>query len=438
MIGNQNASNLVEIKHSNFIQNLGTQGVAIKSSNILLKLIHCNIISNIALTQGGGLYIQLKSKKIIISKTVIIYNKAQEGGGGIYYDQDNNLSTKTSVQTFIFFNQAEVYGNNLVENPSYLSLYINQKAMSAVESTMNNISTSILKISPYLVMEQGIKKQTEILMIPSTQVIDTYQIFFVNKAIYLTYIKSLNIYFKNSKGEILQNMYNSTCEVADFIVTKGKEEKQQSTSIQHLQYNIENNNFELNTLSFRLDPYQKETRSLEIQIFCKAQQSQNGLNYIIKATSFKCQLGEFYIEEGCQTCKSNQGFYSVTYDAIKCSIFDKTKFQNVTSNMINLQKGYWRPNYLSDATEECYKNTEFCLGGWQVGDSTCSQGHIGALCEMCDLYNIKGEGQFFRNQQNQNCVSCLNEESSILPFLFALFQQKILLSLELYYQFPYH
>ncbi|CAD8202686.1 unnamed protein product [Paramecium octaurelia] len=430
IIGNQNASNVLEIKNSNFISNLGTQGVAIKSSDVLLKLFQCNIISNIALSQGGGLYLQLNTKKFFISKTIIIYNKAQEGGG-IYYDLDNDLSIKTQVQTFIYFNQAEVYGNNLVETPSYLSLYLNSKAMVAIESRMNNISTSTLRINPYVVMEQGNKKQTEMLMIPSTQVIDTYQLFYVNKTQYLTYINSLNIYFKNSKGELLHNIYNSTCVVSDYTVTKGKDEKQKSSSNQLLQFQTENNSFELTTLSFRLDPYQKDSSHLEIQIFCKTQKSQNGLNYIINAKSFKCQLGEFYIEEGCQTCKSSQGFYSVTYDTIKCSVFDKTKFQNVTSNMINLQKGYWRPNYLSDATEECYKNTEFCLGGWQVGDSTCSQGHIGALCEMCDLYNIRGQGQFFRNQQNQSCFSCSNEESSILPFIFALIQAILSISLSL-------
>ncbi|CAD8151291.1 unnamed protein product [Paramecium octaurelia] len=430
IIGNQNASNLFEVKNSHFISNLGTQGVAIKSSDIILKIKKCKIISNIALSQGGGLYLQLNSKKFYISETIIIDNKAQQGGG-IYYEQDNDLSMKTQDQTFIYFNQAELYGNNLVENPSYLQLYINSKAMNAIEQKINNISTSILKMSPYIVMEQGITKYTEMLMLPSTQVIDTYQIFFLNEATFLTYIKTLKIVFKNSKGEVLHNNYNSTCEVSDYIVTKETGEKQKSSLIQHLLYQTSDNNFELNTLVFRLDPYKQENRHLEIQIFCKTQNSQNGLNYIINAKSFKCQLGEFYIEDGCQICKFSQGFYSVTYDAIKCSIFDKTKFQTVTSNMINLKKGFWRPNHLSDATEECYKNAEFCQGGWEVGDSICIKGHIGALCEMCDLYNIRGEGQYIRSQQNSQCVSCSNEQSSIFPFIFTLFQALLSLTLSL-------
>lgn len=65
--------------------------------------------------------------------------------------------------------------------------------------------------------------------------------------------------------------------------------------------------------------------------------------------------------------------------------------------MINLYEGYWRPNYLSDYTESCYKNPKFCNGGWVVGDNSCSLGHKGALCEMCDIYNERGDGKFFKS-----------------------------------------
>ena len=33
-----------------------------------------------------------------------------------------------------------------------------------------------------------------------------------------------------------------------------------------------------------------------------------------------------------------------------------------------------------------------CLGGWSTGDKSCLKGHIGALCEQCDIYNIRGDG----------------------------------------------
>lgn len=44
--------------------------------------------------------------------------------------------------------------------------------------------------------------------------------------------------------------------------------------------------------------------------------------------------------------------------------------------------------------ENCRNLEENCLGGWDSGDSSCFNGHIGALCEQCDLYNIRGDGPF--------------------------------------------
>lgn len=32
---------------------------------------------------------------------------------------------------------------------------------------------------------------------------------------------------------------------------------------------------------------------------------------------------------------------------------------------------------------------EACLGGEETGNDLCVVGHIGALCESCDLYQVK-------------------------------------------------
>ena len=39
------------------------------------------------------------------------------------------------------------------------------------------------------------------------------------------------------------------------------------------------------------------------------------------------------------------------------------------------------------------------------GDLSCLKGHIGALCEECDLYAIKEEGPFSTSSK-YSCVSC--------------------------------
>ncbi|CAD8140549.1 unnamed protein product [Paramecium octaurelia] len=130
-----------------------------------------------------------------------------------------------------------------------------------------------------------------------------------------------------------------------------------------------------------------------------------------------CQLGEFYIYAGCQICQPLQGFYSVTYNTTKCSIFDKNKFDAITSNKIQLKPGFWRPNQISDYVELCFKNPTYCEGGWKYGNELCSQGHIGGLCEECDRYDIRGAGQFFKDQKQLECKQCLEFSGLLLTFL---------------------
>ena len=44
--------------------------------------------------------------------------------------------------------------------------------------------------------------------------------------------------------------------------------------------------------------------------------------------------------------------------------------------------------------DNCYHLKDNCIGGWGTGDKLCALGHVGALCEQCDLYNINGYGSF--------------------------------------------
>lgn len=41
----------------------------------------------------------------------------------------------------------------------------------------------------------------------------------------------------------------------------------------------------------------------------------------------------------------------------------------------------------------------------EVGNDICSLGHVGALCETCDLYNIRGNGTYAITG-NLDCADC--------------------------------
>ena len=52
-----------------------------------------------------------------------------------------------------------------------------------------------------------------------------------------------------------------------------------------------------------------------------------------------------------------------------------------------------------------------CLGGWKEGDNSCYKGHIGALCEECDLYDLRGEGHYSTSTK-YSCGSCTEKDKN--------------------------
>lgn len=65
----------------------------------------------------------------------------------------------------------------------------------------------------------------------------------------------------------------------------------------------------------------------------------------------------------------------------------------------------------------------------EVGNDICSFGHVGALCEACDLYNVRGNGSFAVTG-NLDCADCSNLLApniviillvSLLSIIFILF-----------------
>ncbi|CAD8156187.1 unnamed protein product [Paramecium octaurelia] len=420
----------ISISNSNFLFNNGSQGIGITAQKTNLILKRCKILNNSAETFGGGLYMQVQSSAFNINKSIIIGNKARIGGG-IYLEDDCKLNSNNFLESLLFFNSAEVYGNNLKEIPNHLAFFVNYIQSPTESVFLNNEQTNKLNLKTYRMVEQGIEIFAKDLLIPSNQILQTYQIFDIHNSNYKPYIKDISLHFENSRNEKMHNLANSSCEVKDKIIAKDFQELADRSNYQTLDFDNENSSFPFGSLSFSLDPYQQNYSHLQIEISCQLQESSKILTYLLYAKSLKCQLGEFYVDNGCQLCQSNQGYYSVIYDATKCSIFDKEKYSDITSNMIKLLPGFWRPNNFSDYVEPCFKNPLFCLGGWQVSHNTCQLGHIGALCEECDIYNIRGHGSYFKNQWDENCLKCEFQWSNTLPILIGCLWTFISISMSL-------
>ncbi len=52
--------------------------------------------------------------------------------------------------------------------------------------------------------------------------------------------------------------------------------------------------------------------------------------------------------------------------------------------------------------ENCVNLKENCIGGVEFGDNSCYKGHIGPLCEPCDIYALKWEERW----SNSDRFSC--------------------------------
>ncbi|CAD8183813.1 unnamed protein product [Paramecium pentaurelia] len=139
-----------------------------------------NDFQHCQLQKRGDLF-ETESDQFIIKNSIIVGNKAKEGGG-IYFSGDSNLNQHKFIQTYLFCNYASDYANNVVESPTHLALLINSLEMKADNVQFQKIQTNILKIFPYLTIEQEVKIKTAYLMIPSGQAIQVYSIFIPRKS----------------------------------------------------------------------------------------------------------------------------------------------------------------------------------------------------------------------------------------------------------------
>ncbi|CAD8137799.1 unnamed protein product [Paramecium octaurelia] len=404
-----NQSNLLTIKQSEFILNKGQNGVAINAQNLRIVMNKCRFFNNSASNFGGAIYLLQNNEYFLFNQTLISNNKAKEAGG-LYLQGNSSLNQSNFINSLLSLNKADLYSNNLQAIPVSLELSINQVQMYSIQ---NNISEKQLALKPYKMIEQGQIILAKQLKLPSNQKIINYKIYNTVQLKFVDYLTEFSLSLRNIFNEQLPNIINHTCEIhqQDF------EQNQPTKLISSLSFNPNTNNFDLGSLSLSIDPYQQKGEINRILIFCQSQYQKLSLSYNFVVQPLKCQLGEFYVDFGCQLCEPNQGFYSVSYNTTKCSIFDPTKFVSITSNLINLKKGYWRPTFESDIIEYCFKNEQHCIGGWLVGNLICNIGYLGGLCEECDKYNIRGQGEYFKQNQQTICQICGEYSQTLAPFI---------------------
>ena len=102
-------------------------------------------------------------------------------------------------------------------------------------------------------------------------------------------------------------------------------------------------------------------------------------------------MGEGYSQEKCKACTKADKTYSVSIYDTQCYVMDSATMDDVNPTNIKLKAGFWRHEFNSSVIAECINLPADCNGGWTPGNPSCYTGHMGALCESCDIYGIRDE-----------------------------------------------
>ncbi|EAR97396.3 transmembrane protein, putative (macronuclear) [Tetrahymena thermophila SB210] len=372
-----------------FQQNTANLGGAIYVSYNNLQLISCTTIQQNTAAQGGAIYFLTSDSNpntLILQSSTISKNQAKIGGGIKIIGTFPQLLQNSVVNQ----NTASVSGKDLTSYPTGLKVYQNKVSKPYDSSKgavlLNQWSPGVSvdqELFIYLTGEDG-----------KIQKLDSGQT--------ATLTVSLN-YPSNSQIPPLAKITGATTVNYDSII----------------------GGFYLNSVQFQQQPLSQLLAKLESSIIKIPQFDSSGALISID-TSYNlpliintryCKLGEAFIQTSgqCYLCGNNT--YSIIDNSTQCLDCPK---QGVSScpgaNVLNLQSGYWRPSYDSDKIEDCVNSLSNCVGGKGTGDQLCAEGHIGALCEVCDI-SARFWLESYSNSNEFSCGKCKDTSNNTLKMV---------------------
>ncbi|CAK64171.1 unnamed protein product (macronuclear) [Paramecium tetraurelia] len=381
----------IKVDHGLFIQNKGLMNGTLNLQASNLDLRNLKFIQNTA-SKGGGYYSQYY-QELQTKNLYFIANKANIGGA--IFLKSTKLQTSCFSQIYLIDNKGKVAIDNLQELPLQIML-------SIFQTDIENIYVG----GKYL---PNLKKflNENFIYLPSGQKIGQYQIYSQEQQNYQNYNIQLRFYFVNNLEEkiLLFENETSSCTVnqQQFI---GEQQQNGKYNDYVVEYDKEDQSFNFENLTIIFDPYSKKDSYLNLQMTC-INQLKEVIKFQLNVKTFPCQVGEYYYESQCLLCEAKRGYYSLEPKASYCLKIDPKMIQKNTINQIELYPRYWRPSSKSSLISVCNRKPENCLGGWETGDDSCQLGSIGGLCEECDIYNIRGFGQYYQNS-NFKCQYCQN------------------------------
>ncbi|CAD8211891.1 unnamed protein product [Paramecium octaurelia] len=431
----QKLDHQVRIIHSKFVNNYATYGGSVFIVQLKTIIHNCLFQKNKA-EIGGAIYYYSNESSMIIFESDIIENEAKIAGG--LYLNKQQLQKTMQLDVFLSNNNSTLFGSDVFENPRSLTISVDggQTFLTKVQVTQN--STTIIEkivVTPYKIL--GSSEKAKYLTFPSGRQIESYEFFDQYQSEYIPYNLTFRIIALNKYNTQEKKLAGTTCTLTPTIINITSEVVVQgligSLSYSQAKFNESTGDYNLDDLIIYFNPTYEDDIILRLNIQCNIisiPEYDTNPPYLIKnyitnynlqvdIKTFPCQLGEFLnsTSGGCILCDVIQNQYQVQWSAQSCSYKDDLKMKSIESSMIELRSSYWRAYYYSQTIEYCYHLTENCEGGWSPGDESCIVGHIGALCEQCDLYNVRGDGSYSLSS-SYSCGSCDEIFGNVLTIFF--------------------
>ncbi|CAK69568.1 unnamed protein product (macronuclear) [Paramecium tetraurelia] len=402
-------------------RNQAEKGGCIVSKQVGLKITNSILSENLAIRQGGSIYYDGEITNLLFQNNLIMSNTAQEGGA-IYL---GNQSLPELNRTFNYFNNntAYIYGKISSSHSTQLTVMYKNLQFSTLNSLRNG------QINAYLT-NQSNSSELQFLKLPSGQQIKNYQYFDIHKQEYQHLHLKLRVLALNAYNEQQFHLSNSEC-----LIESGYQYGSQEIVFTNNYTNYNRKDFDQETQDYNLDDLiiyygtENDQSNLILQVSCNSVQIpiyedifpyqimdyNSKYQLILYIHTYPCQYGEYknLTDNACHLCDINKKQYSVTINATTCQFMDEDTIASITPAQLQLKSGYWRPYINSEIIEYCQNRIENCLGGWRQGDETCEIGQLGACCEACDQYNIRGYGQYSLKKLYQ-CQKCEDLDKQII------------------------
>ncbi|CAD8134925.1 unnamed protein product [Paramecium pentaurelia] len=398
------------------IGNLADYGTCLFSNHTNIQLRNSLFYNNTANKIGGTIYFIGKQSKLFQIDCQISFNYAQVAGA-IYFD-DSLAQDMNQSKTIFTDNRAKQYGNDNVQAPVHLSITLNDNKKFfqtfKVDESINYLKEQVNSLN-----------NNHIIFLPSGTPIGLYKKYNSEMQILEQAELKFRILALDNQFTQIKNLKNTQCNIGTQIynlTSKTYLEVSKSSYISQnsVIFNEKTNDYNLDDMIIYFDNNNTGKSYLQLIITCNSikipqfdetkqiiQQFHNNYQLIININTFKCRVGEIksLSDQSCYECNFNLDQYSLTLNSNKCNIRDEQTTVSVTSFQLNLKQGFWRPYFDNNYIENCDNFNENCVGGWKYGMDSCFLGHYGALCELCDIENIRGDGSF-STAQEYSCGSC--------------------------------